>query len=276
MRAATMMALGFVLAWGMAQAAETAPTLEMSAEGVVQIGVDGKVTDYRLESKLSPNVAALVDKAVRAWEFEPIVIDGSPVVAKTAMHLSLIAEPAGAKDHYRLRVTNVHFGAPRQRRDTVKPPHYPIEAVQAHLGAKVLLAVRLDDSGKVVDAKPYQTSLDLRANSEFQAEKWRRVFESASLEAARNWHYDLSETINGKAVATKALVPIVFNVREAGTPPPAPGTWKAYVPGPVHDVPWLDHHDVADQHELDALADGEGLALESRFRLRDDVVGKTL
>ena len=63
-RIAAAAALGFAMSWGRVWAAEAVPTLEMSADGEVQIGVDGNVTDYRLASELSPQVAALVDKKV--------------------------------------------------------------------------------------------------------------------------------------------------------------------------------------------------------------------
>lgn len=276
-RNAAAAALGFALSWGVCWAAEKAPTLEMSAEGEVRIGVDGKVTDVRITSQLSPQIAVLVEKAVRGWAFEPIVVDGSAVAAKTAVHLALTAEPTAAKDQYRLRVTNVRFGDPKRDGLKFKAPHYPLEAVHVRLGARVMLALKLDESGNVVDAKPYQTSLDERANSEHEAEQWRRLFEAASVTAARSWHYDLSETINGKPVGTSALVPIVFFVKDAGAPPPpAAGRWKAYLPGPVHDVPWLDKRSAADERELHALEDGQGLALDSRFHLKGDVIGSTL
>ena len=260
-----------------ALAGESAPTLEMSADGEVQIGVDGHVSDYRLQSKLAPVVANLVDHDVRGWTFEPVIVDGVPVVAKTAMHLDLKAEPTTGKDHYNIRIVNVTFGEPKRRNnDQTPPPHYPEAAVSGHVGAKVLLYVRLDETGRVVDVQPCQTSLDVRTRSEFDAERWRKLFEKASIAAARNWRYDLSETINGKPIGTTAMVPVVYNVKEFGTRKPAPDEWKAYVPGPVHPAPWLKSEQVADNHDPSTLQDGQAMSLESRFRLKDDVIGKAL
>src|SRR5215475_10910063 len=152
-----------------AEAAEKAPVLDMFADGEVQIAVDGSVSDYRLNSQLPAQVAALVDRNVRLGHFEPIVIDGKGVVAKTAMHLSLRAEPSGEADHYRIKVTAVRFGGPRQHDQTHKP-HYPDAAIAMRLGAKVVLALQLDDQGRVIEVEPLQTSLDARANSEAEAE----------------------------------------------------------------------------------------------------------
>ena len=265
-----------ILASAAALAGESAPMLEMSADGEVQIGVDGHVSDYRLQSKLSPQLAGLIDHDVRGWTFEPVVVDGTAVVAKTAMHLDLKAEPGATKDSYTMRIANVTFGEPRRSHDKERPPVYPEAAISARLGAKVLLYVRLDETGKVVEVQPYQTSLDARQSSENEAERWRRMFEKASVSAARAWRFDLSETVNGRTIGTTAIVPIVFNVVGPGTHNPAPGEWKPYLPGPVRPASWIKSEQVADNRDLSTLQDGQALSLESRFRLKDDVVGKTL
>jgi len=263
------------LAISPAQGGQSAPTLEMSADGEIQIGVDGHVSDYRLQSKLPETLARLIDHDVRGWRFEPVLVNGVPVVAKTAMHLDLKAEPA-ANDSYTMRIANVAFGEPRRSHDHERPPVYPDAAVAAHLGAKVLLYVRLDETGKVVEVQPYQTSLDARASSENEAEHWRKMFEKASVTAARSWRFDLSETVNGRPIGTTAIVPIVYNVVGAGTQKPGPGEWKPYLPGPIHPAPWIKSEQVADNRDLSALRDGQALSLDTRFRLKDDVIGKTL
>jgi hypothetical protein len=256
-------------------AATTAPVLEMSADGEVQIATDGSVSDYRLRSQLAPAVADLVDKNVRGWTFEPVIVDGVAVVAKTAMHLGLKAEPADGKDNYRMRIIEVRFGEP-QRSAKMRPPHYPEEAIHARLGAKVLLAIRLDANGQVLDAQAYQTSLDALARSESEAERWRRVFERASLAAAKDWRYDMSETVNGKPIGTNAIVPVVFGLHELGTPLPPADKWKAYIPGPVHPVPWMNQHPLVDNRDLSKLPEDQAVSLDSHFHLKDDVVGKIL
>jgi hypothetical protein len=254
-------------------AKDASPVLDLDAHGEVQIAPDGHVSDYRLQSTLAPEVAALVDRNVRAWHFEPIVIDGAAVVAKTSMHLHLNAEPQEGRGSYTVRVASVDFGDP-QRKSIGKAPRYPEEAVHARLGAKVLLSLRLDDAGNVIDAEPYQTSLDARTRNEFQAEQWRKRFERASVAAAKSWHYDLTETINGKPIGTSAIVPIIYSI--SATPTPKTDGWRAYVPGPVHPAPWSSPAQLADQHDFSALQDGQALSLDSRFRLKDSVIGKTL
>ncbi len=266
----SILALGMGLALG----AEPAPVLEMSADGEIQIAIDGSVSDYRLQSHLPLTIADLVDKDVRGWRFEPVLVDGMPVVAKAAMHLALKAEPAGERDNYRIRIVNIIFGAPRQH-DHTKHPHYPDQAVRAHVGAKVLLAIRLDGNGKVTDVQPYQTSLDVRANSENEADRWRKLFEEASVTAARSWTFDLAETFNGKKIATNIIVPLVFSLSNVPGSAPQPGTWKAYAPGPLHPAPWMTERAFADQ-EPSALPDDQSIPLDSRFHLKNHVIGTTL
>ncbi|HEY0232239.1 MAG TPA: hypothetical protein VGC55_13385 [Dokdonella sp.] len=257
----------------LAHAKQDSPILEMDAVGEVQIAPDGHVSDYLLQSKLAPEIAALVDRNVRAWHFEPIIVDGTAVVAKTAVHLRLNAEPQDGRKSYIVRIAAIDFGEPR-RNAQVKPPRYPEEAAHARLGAKVLLSLRLDDAGNVVDVQPYQTSLDARARSEFQAEQWRKLFERTSIAAAKNWHYDLTETVNGKKIGTNAIVPILYVIGEQGKADP--GEWKAFVPGPVHPAPWATPDRLTSAQDYSNLADGQALSLDSRFQLKENVVGKTL
>lgn len=267
--AASLMAGGISPAW----AQEQSPLLDMDANGEVQIAIDGHVSDYRLHSNLSPTVAALVDRNVRNWRFAPITVDGKPVIAKTALHIRLSAEPVTGKAEYVVRIVNINFGEPGRSKEGMKPPRYPVEAAKARLSAKVLLSVRLDNEGKVVDVRPYQTSLDVRMNSENVAESWRREFERASIAAARQWRYDVSEMIDGKPVKTDALVPVIFLIGESAK---HEGEWKAFIPGPVHPAPWMDAGALAVHHDVSRLADGQALSMSSRFQLKDDVIGKTL
>lgn len=270
--AAMLMAFGMTAV----RAEQPAANYVMEAVGEVQIAQDGHVSDYQLRSKLPDDVAKLIDKDVRKWTFEPIVIDGRAVVAKTSMHLRLSATPApGDKGNYEMRISDVRFGEP-QRSGQMKPPHYPEEAVRARLGARVLLSLRLDDGGNVVEVQPYQTSLAARTRSEHEAEVWRRTFEKASVAAAKQWHFDLAETINGKSIATTVIVPIEYSVHEFGTRKPDDGIWKGYVPGPVHPASWARDGQLAANQDLSDLRDGDALALDSRFKLKDSVVGTTL
>ena len=151
-----------------AMADQKAPAYEMTADGVVQIAPDGHVSDYRLNDGLSPTIAELVRKSVMGWRFEPVVVDGRAVVAKTAMQIQLSAEPAAGKaDEFVVRVTEVKFGSPK--RAGGRPPHYPeqaaharVERVEVRLRRRALLEQRFGDRAQ----SRYRGDAQLRAGCE--------------------------------------------------------------------------------------------------------------
>lgn len=253
----------------------TAPVIELAARGEIAIAPDGHVSDYKLTTHLAPNVVQALDKAVRNWRFEPVVVDGKAVAAKTTMSIQLHGEPKPEdKDTYSLSVSSVHFGVLTQAKQVA--PEYPSDAIAARLGARVVLYLVIDANGKVVQALPGQTSLDKRARSEHEAELWRRRFERASIAAALQWKYDPSEYIDGKPMANRhAIAPIEFGLKRMGDPDPE--GWKAYVPGPVHPAPWATTATSGDDEQrLAQISNGETASANSNFRLKDDVIGKAL
>jgi hypothetical protein len=89
-----------VLLCGTAVAAPGAgnqPVVESSMllTGTVVIAPDGSVRGHAIDQpdKVPSAIRAFVDKAVAAWKFAPVVIDGQPVTAQAQMHLRLIADP---------------------------------------------------------------------------------------------------------------------------------------------------------------------------------------
>jgi hypothetical protein len=267
--------LSLVIAPAFAQQ-KAAPVYEMSADGDIQVATDGHVTDYHLSSQLPPAIGALVDRAVRGWQFEPVIVNGAAVNGKTSMHLGLKAEHQDGADNYIVRITDVRFGEPKVRPGSTRPPRYPESAVSAHVGAKVLLKLRVDGDGKVAEIIPYQTSLDARASSEAEANRYRKMFEEASIRAARNWRFDLTEVVGEKAVGNWVVAPLVFFLSDHRPKPGEDdGKWKGYIPGPIHEVVDASAKSNVTQ-DLMALKDGEARTLDSRFHLKRDVIGAAL
>lgn len=240
----------------------------ITATGEIEIAADGSVRDYRFDNKreLKPGLAQALDARIRDWRFEPIVVDGRAVIAKTRLRVMLEAQPAG--DEYLLRIANVYFGEP-ERGSRLRPPQYPATAVRSGLGAKVILVLKLDDAGKVIEVHPEQTSLSLHARTEAIAENWRAAFVKASVRAARHWTFDISEIINGEPVGTSVRVPVEFFL-----PDVSQNQWQAYVPGPYTPAPWVDVDALANRRE--DLGSGDMQSLDSRFKLKDGVVGSVL
>jgi hypothetical protein len=119
-------------------------------------------------------------------------------------------------------------------------------------------------------------SLNARTGTEGEAERWRHVFEKSGIAAAKNWHFDLSEKIDGRPIGTTVIVPVVYTLSDSRSRGPEDGVWRGYVPGPIHPAPWVHNGQLAENRDLSGLGESEALSLDSRFKLKDDVIGKTL
>jgi hypothetical protein len=252
--------------------AQTGSATELTAVGEIRIGADGQVLDYRPEGKLAPSVAAAVGKNVRTWRFEPILVKGAPATAKTSVHIRLQLDSVNDSDT--VRITEVSFGEP-QRFGTIKPPRYPDAARKIHAEAKVMLILRLDDKGKIANIQPFQTSLDARPNLDSDAEDLRRAFEQATLAATKSWHFRLTETVNGKPQGKTIMTLVVFTITDPGSKPGSKQS-KAYRPGPVRPAPWAPTIRHGEGRDLSAMQEGDIRVLDSRFHLKDNVIGATL
>lgn len=256
---------------GVVQAGKpVAAEFSMSAPGDLEIGPDGTVRSWKMDShKLGKVVEDLLQKNIAQWRFEPVLVDGRPVIARTRMTVELQAFPRDGG--FLLKVDNVYFGSLQSRSDNL-PPRYPKDAIRADLGARVMLAVKLDAQGNVVDVHPYQTSLT-RAGKQAQEQRWRKRFEQASIRAVSKWKYQPGESIGGVTVGSTVMVPITYTI--SPTRGSLDNRWKRYVPGPITPAPWVDEKSVA-QLDLEGLGEGQAASVDSRFRLSSDVMGKAL
>jgi hypothetical protein len=226
----------------------------------VKVGVDGAVTDYRLDGVLDHALADRLEREVRGWHFVPPQRDGQPVQSKTRLLITL--QPA--QEWGRWTVADVSPGEPALARRELLMPDYPESALRAHLSARVVLDLKLAPSGKVEAVHVEQTSLDRPGDAKL-ATQWADIFGVPSVRAAKGWKFLPPESVDGQPVGTTVRIAIVFpyDVDTIGT--------HRFYPGPVTPAPWLP----ADAASLDALADGAIQPLETRVRLADEVVGHT-
>ncbi len=244
-----------------AQAGDVVMTL--SATGEIEIGPDGRVLSHRLDDSLQAPIAAAIARNVETWTFEPVIEDGRPVIAVTRMHLTLEAIEQ-SRDAVALRVARVWFGD-TWKAESVTPPRYPGNAVRARVEAQVVIAIKLDPEGRVVEAHPYQTSFAAGADGRV-AKRYRSAFEQASLSAVRTWKY---APIPGQRGVQMALVPITFLIgRDAAS-------WSAWTPGPITPAPWQDDR-AGESAALPKAGEGVALATDERIRLKTDAVGSLL
>jgi len=275
-------ALALVLVGGAAVAAtpgqrpevvQTQATYEITVDGDLQIGTEGRVTDFKLRSRdVTADIAALVDKQVRSWRFEPILVDGRAVNAKTSLALQLTLSPIAGG--YTLHVANVRFGNPVRRSRNLRPPTYPMVARRGGVGAEVTLILTVDGDGHVSEVDVESTSLSGKGPHQVMVQ-WADLFESSAKMAAHRWSFDMTEAIDGHPTGTRVRVPVLFIMEGMES------KWTAWVP-----VPRPGHY--AEPDDDDAGDDGARLAdagsprsqepqaLDSRFHLKDDVIGRAL
>lgn len=257
-------ALWLLAAVAHAQTAE----LRMPVNGEIGIDPAGAVFDYRIDSELTPQVKALVERSVRQWKFEPVLRGGVATHAKARMHLTLIAHPVSTG--YQLQVEQVRFSGYRAS-IKMTPPRYPVEAARGGVGGSVLVAVRVNAEGRVVDASAVQTSWPYSKVNEAGRRYWGKLLEKASLEAARRWTFEPVDPALHETGDATLVVPVNFWVGEA-TPPDA--GWRRESAGPSMPIPWL----APEQQDFDAsgLKQGEVLALDYSVKLKTSVVGTAL
>lgn len=257
--------LGALLAAAGAHAAGEQPGLDLQAVGMIDVGPDGSVHDYKLETQLEPQVAALVDRTVRSWQFEPVIEDGRPVIATTRMRLDLEALPRD--DGYALRVAHVAFGEPEAGPNP--PPPYPRVALDKQVGAKVSLLLQVHADGRVGKVHVEQVSLTDRLGKREPVVRER--FAEASRKAAQAWTFDTGEIVDGEPVAMQLRVPVEFAMRR-------PDVWHerpTYHPGPRQPAAWMKQS--APPARGESLTQGDVQLLDApRVRLRDEVVGSLL
>jgi len=248
------------------------PAFHLRVEGDLYVGPDGAVIDYRLRDKaLTPEIAALVDKQVRGWRFEPILVDGSAVTAKTRLSLELNAIPVAAG--YQLRIAGLGFGNPTRRSNNLQPPKYPMAARVRGVEAEVILILSVDGRGHVVKTDVESTSLSGKGPQRVVTQ-WADMFEDSAKDAARHWSFEMTESVDGETAAvTPVRVPVNYRMEDSRG-------WRAMVP--VERQP--GHYIEPGQAGAGTRLANSGppndreqpQALESRFKLMNQVIGTTL
>ncbi len=234
--------------------------LESSAlvEGSIVVAKDGTVQDVLVDNpaRYGAPIVELVRKTALRWRFEPILLDGTPVTAKCSMHARVVLKklPDG---QFAASVKGATFGddgahSTDNLRNTSHNkrimPEYPDFAVQNRVQGTVYLSVRVDRSGKVIDAAAEQVNLT-GFGEKHDLRRYRDALAGSAIKAAKRWIYKPPTT--GKLAAEEswsARVPVTYRL---GTPRHEP-VWKTYVPGPYTPAPWVDKPDA---NAADALAD---------------------
>ena len=261
----------------MAAQASSTEDIESSAvvSGTIVLAKDGTVQTVVIDdaARYGQPMADLVRNAALQWRFHPVLRHDEPVVAKSSMHVRVVLKkmPDG---NYSARIKGATFGdSSTDSTDTLHdadnriPPQYPKAAIRARVQGTVYLALRVDRSGRVVEAVAEQVNLE-NTGPERILKQYREILAESALKAARQWSYAIPTTGPlAKQDSWTAHVPVNYALNELGAPKPD-RTWASYVPGPYTTAPWVDKPDM---NTADALADdtvrtdGAGPTLLSPF-----------
>ena len=213
----------------------------MLVRGTIDIEPDGRVAAYQLDQTeaLTPAMFDAIDPVIRAWRFDPLVVDGKAVPVRSPMGLRLVAGQDG--DNYRLRIAGVNFGRiddePSFARGELVPPRYPKAVAFDNVAGTVYLVLRVGREGQVEDVIAEQ--VNLRAiGTKPEMERYRATLADVAMKTARNrWQFNFpTEGEDADKPFISLRVPVEFILPDM--PPEKTGEWIAYVPGPRQAIPW--------------------------------------
>lgn len=223
--------------------------MSLVAKGSIDIDPHGKVVGYTLDdaAKLPPAVRMVTDRASALWRFEPVLIDGKAVPARTRMSLRIAARKSDGDKGYEVEIVGADFqvDVPPEERPTrrrIFAPVYPMSAAQSGMGGTVYVVIRFGRDGNVQDAFAEQVNLSA-VDREKAMDGWRDMLAKAALRAARQWSFNPpTRGVEVDEPYWRVRVPITFMRR--GQVVPSYGQWELYIPGPRQRAPWIDASDV--------------------------------
>lgn len=263
------------------------PILTLRVDGGIVVARDGSLVSYTRATELPATIAAKVDAQVKQWKFNVADFPATANQARARMRITLAAEPQGA-EAYAVRIDNVTFpGGTGQTKvgtqhdfDDVSIKvkklggvRYPESMRNSSVEAIVLLQMRLDASGDVVEVLATQTSLLNVRGTPNELGKAIAAFEKVTERGARQWRFDV--TSKGPAPTSDDLtvnVPVMFSFK---TPEKA-GVWRSEVRSPKRQAPWLSQDALVAALGVSDIADGEVLTSSSAVRLATSVNGRLL
>ncbi len=217
------------------QGVAKADRFEMTARGTLVVEPDGRVSEVELDMPMPAREPYL--EAIARWTFKPVEVDGRVVRAKAHFALDAVGEIAPGSENVRFAIEDVRFldppGTPSGSvlRSDFRPPAYPPEAAREGVGAKILVLLRVDDEGRVLDAAVDRMQLGASLiRDPGRASAHARRLARATLRAASEWVVRDPEAIARGSV----VVPVTF------APPQIPfNGWQPRIPVEVTSLPWM-------------------------------------
>jgi TonB family protein len=256
--------------------------MTMQVDGSIVIDPQGQVSEFTIDTPLLDKMRVALDRTVRTWRFEPVIVDGAPRTARAKMRVILSALAQG--DNYQVKIDNVVFPGvsgtdntapplpPLITAKSLQPPRYPPALVFAGVSGTVLLAVKVGADGQVAQVMAVQSALLDVKGDKSTLSKAVQMFEQSAIGVAKTWRFNVGSK-EGPLSARDMTVTVPITYMVEGKKPVAPGTWRTEVRAPPRPIEWLqDEPDVQTIGVAD-VADGEVLPVGSALTLVTHVVG---
>ena len=243
--------------------------MSMLVSGSIDMRPDGSVERYAIDhsEKLSPAVTQMIGAQVSQWWFEPVLVDGKPVAAKTKMSLRIVAKPID-EQNFNVRIQSASFSGGKDgadgrisvlKRTSLGPMVQALTSTGLD-AADLYLALKIDMDGKVMDAIVEQVNLPGLATDRELA-RLSKVLGQATVKVVRQWTFNVPEREPEGEPYWSGTLPVTFRMSGSRGSPPSEagyGEWRMYVPGPCTPIPWrkLEKGDVDDRCSNDAAPEG--------------------
>lgn len=217
----------------------------MLVKGTIEINPDGSVDTLSIDQqdKFPAGLVDFVHKQVQAWKFEPVLVEGKAMRARSPLSVRVVARAVG-EDSYSIAIRNASFdGEPPSEGEALSsrsmdPPRYPDLVARSGASGTVYVVVKVGKEGRVADAVVEQVNLRTIGTAR-EMEAWRKALADAALKAARKWTF--IPPVRGELAddaSWSARVPCDFKMDSRSTF--VYGKWEQYIPGPRQSIPWSE------------------------------------
>lgn len=266
------------------------PVYATRVDSTIEIGPDGAMLRYEPVTQLKEPLASRVRAMAEGLRFEPVLVDGKPVIARTRMRLHLAAEPM---DDGNLRVSVEHVGFPDDDGEAKAPagtpenPYvhgvaermpvtYPRSALRMELSGRVMVALRLAPDGSVIDAVPRQSALYGVKGADRSLARGLAILERAAVQAIRRWRFDV-RVPEGAYPKPEELTGAINVEYLLDNLKPRPGLWLYEARSRERSLPWLDPMLAERLPDMGDIGEGGHFGVATkRFRLLTPADGVAL
>ena len=232
-----------VLAVGFSGVGQAEESVTVEASWSLSLDESGKVTALTMKpGRIKDALREQLEKAIQQWEFEPGSVNGEPAATETTLLVDMTVSIGAQSAGYDVKIDSVNTGGGVKQ---MSKPKFPggrsfIQSVGAMENPMVVLTIVYDDQGAVESAIVSEDS---------PVKKGQLV--DAAMKSIKHWIFE-PERVAGHGVRASVYQPICF----AGKP-----SQKCSWMPPGSDS---------------ATGRGESVALDSKVRLKSDVIGTTI